>query len=123
MPSARPTIFASAATVITVAARCGVPGENLRSLRNGESPQVSDYLDLLPRKNTVTPDAVGELRDRPLLYFVHRDRLSSDAKQHSHELHSLRRALGSRGERAYLAIVEPGVVRVVPVSLDSKKDD
>lgn len=123
MPSPSPRISAPAPTVLTVAARCGVPGENLRSLRNGESPQVSEYLDLLPRKNTVTPDAVGELRDRPLLYFVQRDRLSSDAKQYSHELHTLRRALGSRGERAYLAIVESGVVRVVPVSLDSKKDD
>lgn len=123
MPSSHTTISVSAPTVLTVAVRCGVPGENLRSLRNGESPQVSEYLDLLPRKNTVTPDAVGELRDRPLLYFVHCDRLSSDAKQNSHELHALRRALGSRGERAYLAIVESGVVRVVPVSLESKKDD
>ena len=89
----------------------------------GGAPQLADYLDLLPGKSAITLDAVGECRDRPLLYFVHRDRLSADASNHEHELRSLRRALGSRGERAYLAIVESGVVRVVPVSLDSRQTD
>ena len=89
----------------------------------GGAPQLADYLDLLPGKSAITLDAVGECRDRPLLYFVLRDRLSADASNHEHELRSLRRALGSRGERAYLAIVESGVVRVVPVSLDSRQTD
>jgi SAM-dependent methyltransferase len=34
----------------------------------------------------------------------------------------LRRTLGSRGERAFLAVVEPGLVRVIPVSLDSRTE-
>ncbi len=126
--SATVTVTAKAQTVASAAAQCGVPKENLRALRKGESktqekPDLANYLDLLPGKRAVTPDAVGESSDKPLLYFIHRDRLSADATQHKDELRALRRALGSRGERAYLAIVELGVVRVVPVSLDSRQVD
>jgi len=123
MPSVAPTVSVSSTPVVRAAVSCGVPSACIRILCAGESPQLADYLDLLPGKSAVTLDAVGECRDKPLLYFVHRDRLSADATKQKHELRSLRRALGSRGERAYLAIVEPGVVRVVPVSLDSREDD
>lgn len=123
MVSAAPTVTTVAKVVQKAAVACGVPKENLRLLQNGESPELADYLDLLPGKSAVALDAVGECRGKPLLYFVHRDRLSANAAQHAHELRSLRRELGSRGERAYLAIVEPGLVRVVPVSLKSRKDD
>ena len=123
MVSATPTVTTVVKVVQKAAVACGVPKENLRLLRNGESPELADYLDLLPGKSAVALDAVGECRGKPLLYFVHHNRLSANAAQHAHGLRSLRRELGSRGERAYLAIVEPGLVRVVPVSLKSRNDD
>jgi hypothetical protein len=51
------------------------------------------------------------------------NKLSAEPKARTLELNHLRRTLGSRGERAFLALVEPGLVRVVPVSLDSRTDE
>ena len=105
---------------------CGVPRDSVRLFRSEPGPELISYLDLCPGRGatqgTARPDGVAESRARPLLYFVTSNRLSSDSRTKDVELGRLRRALGSRGERAFLAVIEPGLVRVIPVSLDSRKD-
>lgn len=117
----------SPAAAIRVLADCGVPTANVKCFTTKGAPELLDYLDLCPGHHrgggNLLPDGVAESRERPLLYFVRNDRLSADKKLQRNELRSLRRALGSRGERAYLAIVEPGLVRVAPVSLDSRAEN
>jgi SAM-dependent methyltransferase len=108
-------------------AGCGVPTESVRLFHSQPEPDLIDYLDLCPVKNepgdTVLPDGVAESRERPLLYFISKIRFSADAKEQRAQLSHVRRTLGSRGERAFLAVVEPGLVRVIPVSLDSRSQD
>jgi hypothetical protein len=105
---------------------CGVPGESVRFFRSEPEAGLINYLDLCPKRGAtgqnVLPDGVAESRERPLLYFITGNRLSSDQHARQIELGRLRRTLGSRGERAFLAVVEPGLVRVIPVSLDSRAD-
>lgn len=101
---------------------CGVPVENVKLFGTRPAWELLDYLDLCPGRNKgsdLLPDGVAESRERPLLYFIRNDRLSADEKQRREQLSGLRRTLGSRGERAFLAVIEPGWVRVIPVSLDS----
>jgi SAM-dependent methyltransferase len=103
---------------------CGVPKESVKLFLGQPEPELLDYLDLWPAHGdhgtTVLPDGVAESRDRPLLYFITKGRLSADATRQRGQLSRLRRTLGSRGERAFLAMIEPGLVRVIPVSLDSQ---
>ncbi len=102
---------------------CGVPVENVKFFGARPAWELLDYLDLCPGRNEgsdLLPDGVAESRERPLLYFIRNDRLSADEKQRREQLSGLRRTLGSRGERAFLAVIEPGLVRVIPVSLDSR---
>ncbi|HXI84513.1 MAG TPA: N-6 DNA methylase [Verrucomicrobiae bacterium] len=106
---------------------CGVPIQNVKLFVPTPGPELLNYLDLCPGPynggGKVVPDGVAESRDRPLLYFIRNDKLSADHKWDDQELRRLRRALGSRGERAFLAIVEPGLVRVIPVSLDTRSQN
>jgi type I restriction-modification system DNA methylase subunit len=101
-----------------------VPAESVKLFRGKSAPELLDYLDLWrthdERGSAVLPDGVAESRERPLLYFVMNNRLSADLTRQHDQLSRLRRTLGSRGERAFLALVEPGLVRVIPVSLDSR---
>ncbi len=103
-----------------------VPSQGIKLFRSGPQPELINYLDLCPGRAGLeskdVPDGVAESRDRPLLYFITSTLLSADPKERRLELSRLRRALGSRGERAFLALVEPGLVRVIPVSLDSRAD-
>ena len=98
----------------------------MRLFRSEPGPELINYLDLCPGRGatqgTTLPDGVAESRERPLLYFTTSNRLSSDSRTRHVELGRLRRTLGSRGERAFLAVIEPGLVRVIPVSLDSRTD-
>jgi hypothetical protein len=103
---------------------CGVPKESVKLFRSTPEPELLNYLDLCPEHDghdtRVLPDGVAESRERPLLYFIENDRLSAETTQQREQLRRLRRTLGSRGERAFLAVVHPGLVRVIPVSLDSR---
>lgn len=105
---------------------CGVPRDSVRFFRSEPEPGLINYLDLCPKRGATEPaalpDGVAESRERPLLYFITANRLSSDPKTRPIQLSRLRRTLGSRGERAFLALIEPGLVRVIPVSLDSRTD-
>jgi methylase of polypeptide subunit release factors len=104
-----------------------VPPANVKLFRSNPEPELLDYLDLCPAHDdqgtNVLPNGVAESRERPLLYFITNNSLSTDARRQRDQLGRLRRTLGSRGERAFLAVVEPGLVRVIPVSLDSRRQD
>ena len=105
---------------------CGVPEDCVRSFRGATDPELVNYLDLLPKcgatERDALPDGVAESRERPLLYFITGNRLSADEDEKRIKLNRLRRTLGSRGERAFLAMIETGLIRVIPVSLDSWTD-
>ena len=98
----------------------------MRSFRGATDPELVNYLDLLPKcgatERDALPDGVAESRERPLLYFITGNRLSADEDEKRIKLNRLRRTLGSRGERAFLAMIETGLIRVIPVSLDSWTD-
>jgi hypothetical protein len=87
---------------------------------------VVDYLDLIPGgggrdgDEQIFPEVVAENRGRPLLYIVNRASLSADSSDYVNDLKRLRRVVGSRGDRAYLGIIEPGQLSVIPVSLASE---
>ncbi len=103
---------------------CGVPTGSVRLFRSKPERELLNYLDLCPapgdQRTNVLLNGVAESRERPLLYFITNNRLSADPTRQDDQLSRLRRTLGSRGERAFLAVVEPGLVRVIPVSLDSR---
>jgi methylase of polypeptide subunit release factors len=106
---------------------CGVPTTgSVKFFHSQPEPELINYLDLCPAQDgrgaAILPDGVAESRERPLLYFITNNRLSADATARPHQLSRLRRTLGSRGERAFLAVVEPGLIRVIPVSLDSRAE-
>lgn len=113
MPSVNATLQAELAAY-------GVSKNCLTFLGGSPSPDTVDYLDLLhtasgQKSAKLLPDAVAESQDRPLLYVLDHARLAADDGQRRHEIRQLSRLLGCRGERAYLAIVEPGQLRVLPV--------
>ncbi len=126
-PQVTATTQVSTAAITAALAGCGVTPESVKTFSEKPAPELLNYLDLCPGHHgggkEVLPDGVAESRERPLLYFVRNDRLSADRKCRRVELSSMRRVLGSRGERAYFAVVEPGLVRVVPVSLDSRAEN
>lgn len=98
--------------------------QNARILGEGPAPDSVDYLDLIPTSTSegsayLLPEAVAENRGKPLLYVINRSSLSHDQNDREVELKQLRRTLGSRGERAYLGILEPGQLAVIPVALES----
>jgi hypothetical protein len=113
----------TAASLRRELAAYGIYGKSLTLLGTSPSPETVDYLDLLPdvaggkQSKKLLPDGVAESQDRPLLYVVDRAKLTDDNERHKRELRQLRRVLGSRGERAYLAIVEPGQLSVLPIAI------
>jgi type I restriction-modification system DNA methylase subunit len=100
----------------------GITPSSIRALDGSASPDLLDYLDLVePRGNHgLMPNGVVESNGRPLLFFVNESRLASLATEQEVNLSDLRRRLACRGDRAYLAHVLPGELKVVPVSLDDQ---
>ncbi len=96
-------------------------------------PDLQDYLALnaLRRENRPAPDGVAEYQGRPVLYFVDEQRLTEVSSQSEgfhfrgedepNELGVIFRQIACRGERAYLARIEFGRLRVAPVSLTKRK--
>jgi len=106
----------------------GVPPDrpSVKFFTEGPRPELIEYLDLVQsrREGEFLPDGVAESQGKPLLYFVNDSRLAQPQEQRDSQLRRLRRALGCRGQRAYLAVVKPaGILEVVPVSLDEKTPD
>ena len=102
--------------------RYGVNRENIRDL-SASSPDVLDYLDLVDVEDAeaLRPDGVIESSNRPILFYVNESRLAEAPSSESDPLRVLSRNVACRGERAYLAIVKPGVLEVTPVSLEDKE--
>ena len=100
----------------------GVPPKSLKAFSCPPRPELVDYLDLVnPRsREELMPDGVAESQGKPLLFYVSESNLatSPDGEQQLQRLR--RRTLGCRGQRAYLAVVRPGQLEVVPVSLDER---
>lgn len=99
----------------------------VHDLTNPASPELLEYLDLVEprRKHELLPNAVAESMGRAILFFVDESHpaacYSEPARQN--DLNQLRRALACRGDRAYLARVLPGELKVVPVTLDEQAPD
>ncbi|MDB6034920.1 MAG: type restriction endonuclease subunit [Verrucomicrobiales bacterium] len=100
----------------------GVHRRNIQLFHSPGSPALLNYLDLLESRSTASaenllPEGVAENQGRPLLFFVNEGRLAHTPDDHRVKLDRLRRNLACRGDRAYLAIVRPGTLDVIPVSL------
>lgn len=102
--------------------RYGVNRENIRDL-SAPSPDLLDYLDLVNVEDgkELRPDGVIESSNRPILFYVNESRLAEAPRSESDSLRVLSRNVACRGERAYLAIVKPGVLEVTSVSLEDKE--
>ena len=103
-------------------------GPEVRWFGDDATPEALDYLDLIepsgPQKpGEVMPDGVAENQGRPLLFFVNASRLAQSSDEQKEQLKNLRRTLGCRGDRAYLAVVRPGTLEVTPVSLADRTPD
>ena len=102
--------------------RYGVNHKNIRDL-SAPTPDVLDYLDLINAKGDeeLRPDGVIESSNRPILYYVNATHLAEAPDSDADGLRVLSRNVACRGERAYLAIVKPGLLEVTPVSLEDKE--
>ncbi|MGH9932557.1 MAG: HsdM family class I SAM-dependent methyltransferase [Pyrinomonadaceae bacterium] len=101
----------------------GVTPNSVRMFGDDASPDMLEYLDLVgPQRSqkALLPDGVAESNGHALLFFVNESRLASEPTKQSESLTNLRRLLACRGDRAYLARVLPGELKVVPVSLDDR---
>lgn len=95
--------------------------ESVRWFSDAATPDSIEYLDLIEPQGThaqrlVKPDGVVENQDRPLLFFINQGHLAQ-CPDEQQQIQDLRRSLACRGDRAYLAVVRPGTLDVVPVSL------
>jgi hypothetical protein len=100
-------------------------GKSVRWFGKKATPELIDYLDLIEpqgqqAERLIKPDGVVENQDRPLLFFVNQGRLATAPQEQQQQIQDLRRSLACRGDRAYLAIIRPGALDVIPVSLKSK---
>ena len=105
----------------------GVSSRSFLDLGGVASSGLLDYLDLLqkadgsqPNADNLLPDGVAESQGRPLLFIVNESRLAQTPREQEQQLNTLRRKLACRGDRAYLARIRPGELKVVPVSLEDR---
>jgi hypothetical protein len=103
----------------------GVTSGSIRWLNRPASPEVLEYLDLVePRKvELLLPNGVAESQGRPLLFFINALNLMATPAVQESDINHLRHRLASRGDRAYLALVQPGQLRVVPITLSDEAPD
>ncbi len=102
--------------------RYGVNRENIREF-SAPTPDVLDYLDLIDFEDSTAlhPDGVIETSNRPILYYLNATRLSDSPTTSDVRLKQLSRNVACRGERAYLAILRPGLLEVAPVTLADRQ--
>jgi type I restriction-modification system DNA methylase subunit len=99
----------------------GISGASVRTFGTTAVPELLDYLDLIECRNqeSVLPHGVAESQGHPLLFFVDESHPSLSGGVEI-KLTKLRQTLACRGDRAYLARVLPGELKVVPVSLSER---
>ncbi|MCH7990686.1 MAG: N-6 DNA methylase [Planctomycetes bacterium] len=93
-----------------------------RSFSTGDNPELVNYLDLIGDQETtgnetVSLDGAVEHDFRTVLYYLNESRLSDAPTKRSEQLGKLNKSISSRGERAYLAVVKPGLLEVAPIRL------
>jgi SAM-dependent methyltransferase len=100
----------------------GISSGSIQTFGTTPTPELLDYLDLIEprRQEALQPDGVAESQGQPLLFFVDESHLASTATEQETKLKKLRRTIACRGERAYLARILPGEIKVVPVRLDER---
>jgi type I restriction-modification system DNA methylase subunit len=108
--------------------RYGIGRDSMVLFKEKATSEQIDYLDLIEPQGPssdrlIRPDGVVENLDRPLLFFVNHGRLAEPPDEQQQQIHDLRRALACRGDRAYLAIIRPGTLDVIPVSLKDQTPD
>lgn len=98
----------------------GADPQRVRLFDGHPGPEHQDYLDLITARESSpdAPDGVAEAQGKPVLYFVDETRLTQSAAPPDQLVDGIRSRLACRGERAYLARVEPGRIRVAPVAFD-----
>ncbi len=102
--------------------------KSVRWFGGGATPDLIDYLDLIEpqgphAQRLISPDGVVENQERPLLFFVNQGRLATAPNEQQQQIQDLRCSLACRGDRAYLAIIRPGTLDVIPVSLKDKTQE
>ncbi len=99
----------------------GISETVTRSFGVNTAPELLNYLDLIGKvdgNQTRLPlDGAVEHDQRAVLYYVSEDKLAVSPNDRTNQLAMLNRSIGSRGERAHLAIVKPGKLEISPVRL------
>ncbi len=103
-----------AASLVEHLAPYGAPPERIVELRGPAVPAQVRYADLRGTllRDLLAPDGVVELHDGPLAYVV--DATSDTPSEET--VGRLCRLLSCRGEAPYLAVVEPGRLRVYEIT-------
>jgi hypothetical protein len=98
----------------------GAPDASVVRLDNASTAEQIRYLDLvrLPTDAGVKPTAVVEFRQQPVLYAVE-DQVTINPLS----LIQLRRRLAFRGDAEYLAVLEPGKLRLYKIGFSSALAD
>jgi hypothetical protein len=79
-----------------------------------------DYLDLLPPRAKLRPDAVAEFQGRPILYLLDGASDDGEARVTAGQIADLQQLLANRSEHACLGIARPGELHVYPINLDRR---
>lgn len=85
------------------------------------APGQLDYLDLLPKQSNHTPvlTAVAEHQGTALLYLVD---ASGNVKSDAASLAAVRRQLANRSDPAWLGVVRPGSLEILPIGFHEAAD-
>lgn len=119
------TLITSATSAMNLTSelqKYGISSSNVRKFGASAVPELLDYLDLIEGSDQMAmrPEGVAENQGRPILFFVDESNLAIAPSDQETNLKKLRRTLACRGERAYLARILPGMLKVVPVGLEER---
>lgn len=106
--------------IVTFLSDYGADPKHVRLFDGPPEPGHQDYLDLVASRKVGpdSPDGVAEAQGRPVLYFIDESRLASTHRPVEDLVNGARGRLACRGEKAYLARVQPGRVLVAPVAFE-----
>jgi hypothetical protein len=87
------------------------------------NPAQLEYLDLLPSRTQILPQAVAEFQGRPVLYLLDGIGDAGQPQATAKQIADLQQLLANRSDHACLAVVKPGQLDIYPINLDRKKID